>query len=114
MISETEPWPNARTGVPHDVAVEAQCDGGATHELGSGDGVCARKQGHLVAESDEFIREIGNNSLSSAVKPRRHTLHKRRDLRNFHFFNSSEIGYGANVRARSKPRAKRRLYNIDH
>ena len=40
---------------------EAQCHGCAAHELGSGDGVCARKQGHLVTESDQFIREIGNN-----------------------------------------------------
>jgi hypothetical protein len=69
-----------------DIAVEAQRRGRAAHELGRGDGVRARKQGHLVAEADELIGEIGNDSLGSAIKPRRHTLHQRRDLRNFHVF----------------------------
>ena len=67
-----------------DIEVEAQCHGRAAHELGSGDGVCTREQGHLVTRSDQFIREIGNNSLGPAIKPRRHALHERRDMRNFH------------------------------
>ena len=67
-----------------DVPVETQCCGRAAHELGSGDGVRACEQGHLVTQSDQLIREIGNNSLGPAIKPRRHALHKRRDLRNFH------------------------------
>jgi hypothetical protein len=72
-----------------DIAVEAQCHGRAAHKLGSGDGVRARKQGHLVTQSDQFIREIGNDSLGPAIEPRRHALHKRRDLRNFHVIYSS-------------------------
>ena len=43
-------------------------------ELGSGDGVRAREQSHLVTQSDQFIGEIGNNSLGPAIKPRRHAL----------------------------------------
>ena len=76
-----------------DIAVEAQCHGRAAHQLGSGDGVRAREQGHLVTQSDQFIREIGNNSLGPAIKPRRHALHKRRDLRNFHVFLLQGTGY---------------------
>ena len=67
-----------------DVPVETQCCGRAAHELGSGDEVRACEQGHLVTQSDQLIREIGNNSLCPAIKPRRHALHKRRNLRNFH------------------------------
>ena len=75
-------------GCVADIAVEAQCHGRAAHQLGSGNGVRAREQGHFMTQSDQLIREVGNNSLGPAIKPRRHTLHERRDLGNFHFCNS--------------------------
>jgi hypothetical protein len=53
----------------------------------SGDGVRTREQGHLVAQSDQLIRKIGNDSLGPAIKPPRNTLPKRRDLRNFPVFS---------------------------
>src|SRR4030095_10435550 len=71
-----------------DIAVEAQSHRCAAHELCSADGVRAREQGHLVTQSDQFIRKISDNSLCPAIKPRRHALHERRDLRNFHVFST--------------------------
>jgi hypothetical protein len=71
-------------GLVADIAVEAQSHGCAAHELCSADGVRAREQGHLMPQPDQFIREIRDNSLCSTIKPRRHALHERRDLRNFH------------------------------
>src|SRR6202045_5022159 len=75
-------------GCVADIAVEAQCHGRAAHQLGSGNGVRAREQGHFMTQSDQFIREVGNNPLGPAIKPRRHTLHERRDLGNLHSCNS--------------------------
>jgi hypothetical protein len=42
-----------------------------------------------VTKSDQFIRKIGNDSLGPAIKPRRHALHKRRDLSNFQGYHQS-------------------------
>jgi hypothetical protein len=39
-----------------------------------------------MTQPDQFVGEVGDNSLSSAIKPRRHALHERRDLRDFHIF----------------------------
>ena len=55
------------------------------HQGGAGDGIAARKQRHIVTQPDQFIGEIGDYSLGSTIKPRRHALHERRDLGNFHF-----------------------------
>ena len=71
-----------------DIAVEAQCHGRAADQLGSGDGVRAREQGHLVTQSDKFLREIGNNSLGTAIKPRLHALRAARSAQFSCFFNS--------------------------
>ena len=60
--------------------------------------VRAREQRYFVTQSDQFIRKIGNNSLGPAIKPRRHALHKRRDLRNFHVFFSKAKRYGGKVK----------------
>jgi hypothetical protein len=42
--------------------------------LGSGEGVCAREQGHRVTQSDQLIREIGDNSLGPAAIIHAHRL----------------------------------------
>ena len=69
------------------IGVETQSGGRTANEPGSGDRIRGRKQRHIVTKANQFIREIGNNSLGSTIKSRRHTLHKRRDLRNFHVFD---------------------------
>jgi hypothetical protein len=50
-----------------------------------------------MARSDQLIGEIGGDSLAAAVKSRRHALHERRDLRNFHIFLSARTGSDRNV-----------------
>src|SRR5215472_4919154 len=35
---------------------------------------------------DQFIGEIRDDSFGAAIEARRHALHKRRDLRDFHIF----------------------------
>jgi hypothetical protein len=49
--------------------------------------VCRPSSSQIVTQLDQFIRAIGNNSLGPAIEPRRHALHKRRDLRNFHVYS---------------------------
>jgi hypothetical protein len=36
--------------------------------------------------SDQFVGEVRDDSLGPTIEPRRHTLHERRNLRNFHIF----------------------------
>jgi hypothetical protein len=50
-----------------------------------------------MARSDQLVGEIGGDSLAAAIKPRRHALHERRDLRNFHIFLSARAGSDRNV-----------------
>jgi hypothetical protein len=77
-----------------NIAVETQSGGRTANEFGSGDRIRGRKQRHIVTQANQFIREIANNSLGSTIKLRRHTLHKRRDLRNFHVFDPRGTGRG--------------------
>ena len=67
-----------------DIGVETQRHRRATDQVGGGDRVPAGKQRHLVALPDQLIREVGYNSLGSAIKPRWHALDERTNLRNFH------------------------------
>ena len=46
--------------------------------------VAAREQGDVMAEADEFFREIGNDTLRAAIEPRRYALNKWRNLCDFH------------------------------
>ena len=70
-------------GVAH-VRVEPQRHGGARNEAGARYRVAACKQRHVVTEPDQLVGQIGHDPLRAAVKTRRHALHERRDLRNFH------------------------------
>src|SRR5437868_1787571 len=67
-----------------DIGVEPQCHRRATDQVGGGDRVPAGKQRHLVTLSHQFIREVGYNSLGSAIKSWWHALDERTNLRNFH------------------------------
>jgi uncharacterized membrane protein len=91
------------------IAVETQSGGRTANELGSGDRIRGRKQRHIVTQANQFIREIGNNSLGSTIKSRRHALHKRRDLRNFHVLHPR-----APASAITSREAKQRLSKIAH
>ncbi len=67
-----------------DIGVETQRHRRAADQVGGGDRVPAGKQRHLVALPHQLIREVGYNSLGSAIKPRWHALDERTNLRNFH------------------------------
>ena len=92
-----------------NIVVETQRHGYARHQMGAGNGVPAGEQRHFVAQSDQLIGEIRDDSLASAIKPRRHALHERRDLRNFHIFLSTRTRSVRNVPCCQKfPAAARR------
>jgi hypothetical protein len=55
-----------------------------SERLSAEDGIAVNS----AIQSDQLICEIGNNSLGPDIKPRRHALHKRRDLRNFHVLST--------------------------
>jgi hypothetical protein len=42
-------------------------------------------------KSDQFIGEVGDNAFSAAIKPRRHALDQRRDLRYLIFSLSAAV-----------------------
>src|SRR6266480_1626398 len=63
----------------------------------AGDGISARKECYVMAHSDQLVGKIGGDSLASPIKPRRHALHERRDLRDFHIFLSTRNGSDRNV-----------------
>ena len=56
----------------------------AGHQLGLGPRFGAGEQGHLVAEVDERIRQVRDDSLRAAIKSRRHRLVQRRNLSDPH------------------------------
>jgi hypothetical protein len=43
-------------------------------------GIAACEQGDIVALGDELLGEVGDDSFGTAVQPRRHAFHERRDL----------------------------------
>src|SRR6266480_2557848 len=63
----------------------------------AGDGISARKECYVMAHSDQLVGKIGGDSLASPIKPRRHALHERRDLRDFHIFLSTRTRSDRNV-----------------
>ena len=85
-----------RDRVTH-IVVESQRHGHARHQMRAGDGVPARKKRDVMAQPDQLIGEIGGYSLASTIKPRRHALHERCDLRDFHIFLSTRNGSDRNV-----------------
>jgi hypothetical protein len=80
-----------RDGIPH-VGVEAQRDRHATHQVRAGNRIAAGKQRDVVTLPDQFVGKIGNDTLATTIQPRRHALHERRDLCNFHEFLSERTG----------------------
>src|SRR4029453_8102468 len=61
--------------------IESDRLGTTRHELGRGHRIAGRKKRHVVAERDERIGEIGNDTLCSAVETRRDRLEQWRHLR---------------------------------
>src|SRR5262249_12283279 len=72
-----------------NIGVQPQRHRYARHQMGAGNGVSAGEKRHLVAQADQLISEIGDDSLAATIKPWRHALHERRDLRDFHIFLST-------------------------
>src|SRR5262249_35649325 len=101
-----------------NIVIETQRHGYARHQMGAGNGVPAREKRHLVAKSDQFVGEIGDDSLAAAVKSRRHALHERRDLRDFHIFLSTgpvpTATYFAAKSSTPHSRAKRKIGGETH
>ena len=85
-----------RNRIPY-IRVQSQCHRHAAHQLGAGNRIAAGKQGHVVTLPNQFVGEIGHDSLATTIQPRWHALHERRDLRNFHVFLSRRTGYERNV-----------------
>ena len=72
-----------RDGITH-FRVEPQGRRRTTDKPRKRHGIAASEKGDVMAEADEFFREIGNDPLRAAIKPRRYALNKWRDLGNFH------------------------------
>ena len=68
-----------------DAGVEPQRLGHAGHEIGGRDRIAAGKQRDVMAERDELFGQVGDDPLGAAIKPWRHALDQRRDLRDFHW-----------------------------
>ena len=69
-----------------DAGVEPQRLGHAGHEIGRRDRIAAGKQRDVVAQRNELFGQIGDDPFGAAIKPWRHALDQRRDLRDFHGF----------------------------
>ena len=64
--------------------VETQGGATARFQCGRGLRVAAGKKRHLVPKPDQFLGQIRHDPFGSAIEPRRTTLIKRSDLRDFH------------------------------
>ena len=49
--------------------IQAERFGDTGNEIGCGDRIAAREQSHLVAEADKFFGQVGDDPLSTSVKP---------------------------------------------
>ena len=67
-----------------DAGIEPQRLGHAGHEIGRRDRIAAGKQRDVMAERHELFGQIGDDPFGAAIKPWRHALDQRRDLRDFH------------------------------
>jgi hypothetical protein len=65
-------------------ALQAQRSLDRRPELGAGDRIAARKESHVVAAPNAFLRQVGNDPFGSSVEFRRHALLKWGNLRNSH------------------------------
>src|ERR1700722_8931123 len=72
-----------RNGVAH-VRIKAERSRTTGDQLGTGNGVPAGKERHIVTEPDKSFRQVGSDPLSPAVESRRNALNKRSDLCDFH------------------------------
>jgi hypothetical protein len=50
-----------------DAGVESECLGYARYEIGCGDRITAREQGHLMAEANQLFGQVGDDSLGTTV-----------------------------------------------
>ncbi len=80
-----------------DARFEAKGAGHTGHEFSRRDRVAARKQRHLMPESDQFFGEIVNNSLCPAIGSRGDAFDKRRDLGDTHI--TGPLGLVPSVKA---------------
>src|SRR6478672_958513 len=71
-----------------DIGIEPERRRNAADELRASDGVTAGEQGHLVPHPHQLFGQVRNDTLGSTIEPRRHALHERRDLSNFHIHSS--------------------------
>ena len=74
-----------------DAGVEPQRLGHAGHEIGRRDRIAAGKQGHIVTQRDELFGQVGDDPFGAAIKPWRHALDQRRDLRDFHCVSDPRV-----------------------
>ena len=51
--------------------------------------VAAGEQRHVMALRDQFLGQIRDDALGSAVEARGHTFHQRRNLGDFHVIGAS-------------------------
>ena len=66
------------------------------HQPRRGDRIAAGEQGHVVAERDQFLGQVGHHPLGAAVALRRHRLGQRGDLCDAHPFHSPLRAHGSN------------------
>jgi hypothetical protein len=67
-----------------DRRVKPQRMGGAGHEFGSCNRIAAGKQRDLMTLRYQFLGQIGNHPLGTAIEARRHALEQRSNLCNPH------------------------------
>jgi hypothetical protein len=70
------------------------------YELRCSDRIAACEERDLVSLRHQFFGKVGNDALSTAVSPWRHTFIKRRNLGDFHF--GSFVNINAPKRCRSR------------
>src|SRR6476660_9461909 len=78
---------NQQHEVRNDVAhgrIQAKRTSATRSQLGAGDGVSARKERHIVAESGKFFGQVGHDPFSAAIETGRNALNKWSDLGDLH------------------------------
>ena len=72
-----------RNGISHG-RVETQSPFAANVKSSGGDRVAAGEQGHVMALPNQFLGQVGNDSLSSPIQLGRTAFHQRRYLSDLH------------------------------
>jgi len=76
--------------------VQPQCLRYTGHKISRRNRIAACKQGDIMAERHQLLGQVGNDTFSAAIKPRRHAFKERRNLRNLHFV--SQLPRESNLR----------------